>query len=52
MTKVKARNFVAKHAYQYNKATVHDCRKTKIKNGYQKHRKQVKDYLTSLIFSI
>lgn len=33
------RNFVAVHAHEFNKAQVHQDRKKKQKDGYQKHKK-------------
>jgi hypothetical protein len=39
----KPRNFVAIHAHEFNKAQVHQDKKKKIKNGYEKHRKGLED---------
>ena len=39
----KPRNFVAVHAHEFNKAQVHQDKKKKIKNGYEKHRKGLED---------
>jgi hypothetical protein len=37
---MKARNYVAKHAKQFNKAAVFADRKRAVKKGYSKHRNQ------------
>lgn len=35
---MKSRNFVAKHARTFNKATVHRDKKKSTKRGYTKHK--------------
>ena len=47
MKKQSTRNFVKKYMDEYNVCSVQDDRKTKMKKGYTKHRKQVRDYLDS-----
>jgi len=39
---MKARNYVAKHAAQFNKAATHQDRKRNSKRGYTKHKLQIK----------
>lgn len=46
---VKARNYVKKYMDEFSVSSVQDDRKTKMKKGYTKHRKQVRDYLDSSI---
>ena len=36
--RTKARNFVAKHAHEFNKAAMHADRKHRAKRGYTKHK--------------
>jgi hypothetical protein len=38
---MKARNYVVKHALQFNKAATHQDRKRNSKRGYTKHRNQL-----------
>ena len=35
----KIRNFVAKHMFEFNKATVEESEKKKSKRGHRKHKK-------------
>ena len=35
----KSRNWVAKHAHQYNRPEVHRDKKKALKRGYRKHKK-------------
>lgn len=43
----KARNYVKKYMDEFSVSSTQDCRKTKMKRGYVKHKRQVRDYLDS-----